>query len=299
MGLLSLRRIIDKKIIKKDCEMIKQILLAVMLTTTLPVGAEMPKYAYITDEVNIPMRSDRSFNNNLVKMLTTGDKLKVIRYFDGWTQVQYGGQTGWVTSRYLSIKEPAKNRLKKLKDSQPADRGGIEYQQRTTIAKLKANLKLHKKKLEQATKRLKLHKQKLEQATKRLKLHKKKFNHHQEASDLRKKISLEQDRERELEMEDLLNIVKANYVKQIATKVKDQWRYQGAESNWGCDVHILQDLSGNVQSVSTQSCNITYLAKKKGFKGAIEKAVYKASPLPKAPIKSVFDREILFHFKVN
>jgi SH3 domain protein len=265
--------------------MIKKLLLIVLFVTSLSVNAEEPSYAYITDEVNIPMRSDRSFNNNLIKMLTTGDKLKVIRYFDGWTQVQYGGQTGWVASRYLSVNEPAKNRLKQLKERELTDRNNVEYQQRAVIAKLEANLKLHKKKLEQAAKRLKLYK--------------KKFNHHQEASDLRKKISLEQDREREIEMEDLLNIIKAHYVKKIAAKVKGQWRYQGAKDNWSCDVYILQDLSGKVESVSTQSCDVTHLAKKKSFKKAIERAVYKASPLPKAPISSVFDREILFHFKVN
>jgi len=279
--------------------MIKKLLLIVLFATSLSVNAEESSYAYITDEVNIPMRSDRSFNNNLIKMLTTGDKLKVIRYFDGWTQVQYGGQIGWVASRYLSVNEPAKNRLKQLKEIQSTDRSNIEYQQKATIAKLKANLKFHKKKLEYTAKNLKLHKKKLEQAAKRLKLYKKKFNHHQEASDLRKKISLEQDRGREIEMEDLLNIVKAHYVKQIAEKVKGQWRYQGAKDNWSCDVYILQDLSGKVESVSTQSCDVTHLAKKKSFKKAIERAVYKASPLPKAPIKSVFDREILFHFRVN
>jgi len=265
--------------------MIKKLLLIVLFATSLSVNAEAPKYAYITDEVNIPMRSSRAFNNNVLKMLTTGDKLKVIRYFDGWTQVQYGGQTGWVASRYLSVNEPAKNRLKQLKERELTDRSNVEYQQRAVIAKLEANLKLHKKKLEQAAKRLKLYKKKL--------------NHYQEASELRKKIHLEQSRERELEMEDLLNIVKAHYVRQIAKKVKSQWRYQGAQDNWGCDVAILQDADGEVQSVSVQSCNVTYLAKKKAFKDAIERAVYKASPLPKPPTESVFDSEILLHFKVN
>ena len=263
----------------------KKLLLIVLFVTSLSVNAEEPSYAYITDEVNIPMRSDRSFNNNLIKMLTTGDKLKVIRYFDGWTQVQYGGQTGWVASRYLSVNEPAKNRLKQLKESQSTDRSNIEYQQRATIAKLRVHLKFHKKKLELAIKRLELYKKKL--------------SHYQKSSELRKQIHLEQGRERELEMEDLMNIVKVHYVKRIAEKVKGQWRYQGAENNWGCDVHILQDLNGKVESVSTKSCNVTYLAKKKPFKKSIERAVYKASPLPKAPISSVFDREILFHFRVN
>ena len=174
-----------------------------------------------------------------------------------------------------------------------------EYEKKRTIAKLEANLKLQKVKLEYAAKNLKLHKKKLEQVTKNLGIHKKKLSRYQEISKLKSKIHLEQDKERELEMEDLLNIVKAHYVEQIAEKVKDQWRYLGAENNWGCDVHILQDISGNVESVSTQSCNVTYLAKKKSFEKAIERAVYKASPLPRAPISSVFDKEILFHFKVN
>ena len=236
--------------------MIKQILLAAMLATTLSVSAETPKYAYITDEVNIPMRSSRSFNNNLLKMLTTGDKLEVIRYFDGWTQVQYGGQTGWVVSRYLSVKEPVKNRLKLFFE----DNKSLRYQ----VKVLEKKLKIAKEK-----------------------------------ELLKAEIQLERDKEREIKMEDLLNTVKAYYVKQIAKKVKSQWRYQGAQDNWGCDVAILQDTNGKVQSVSVQSCNVDYLAKKKAFKGAIERAVYKASPLPKPPIEVVFDNEILLHFIVN
>ena len=251
MGLLNSRRIIEK-----DYEMTKQILLAVMLATTLSVDAETPKYAYITDEINIPMRSDRSFNNNLVKMLTTGDKLKVIRYFDGWTQVQYGGQSGWVTSRYLSVNEPVKNRLKLLFEENK-------------------NLKLEIKTLE-------------------IKLEIFKANR-----SLRAEIQAEEDKERELAQEDILNEMKVKYINKIASKVKAQWRYQGAKDNWGCDVHILQDVNGKVQSVNLQSCNIGNNAKQKAFKNAIERAVYKASPLPHAPDKSVFDREILFHFRVN
>jgi SH3 domain protein len=269
----------------------KLLLTALLLISTL-TNAETPKYVYITDEVNIPMRGSRSFDNNLIKMLTTGDKLKVIRYFDGWTQVQYGGQTGWVSSRYLSINEPAKNRLKQLKDGQTPAGSNTKRQQRRDIANLEASLNLYKKRLKYAEANLKFHKKKFEQASKKLSLYKKKDK-------LKAEIRLEQDKEREIEMEDLLNIVKAHYVRQIAEKVKGQWRYQGAKDNWSCDVYILQDVNGKVESVSTQSCSVTYLAKKKAFKKAIEKAVYKASPLPKAPIKSVFDKEILLHFKVN
>ena len=116
---------------------------------------------------------------------------------------------------------------------------------------------------------------------------------------LEKVIFINQQKDLEIAQEDFLNKMKIYYINRIAQKVKEQWRYQGAKDSWGCDVHILQDVDGNVQSVNVQSCNVDNNAKAKSFKNAIERAVYKASPFPAAPDKSVFDREILFHFKIN
>jgi len=93
--------------------------------------------------------------------------------------------------------------------------------------------------------------------------------------------------------------MKVYYINRIAQKVKEQWRYQGAKNDWGCDIHILQDIDGNVQSVNLKSCNVDDSKAAKSFKNSIERAVYKASPFPPAPDKSVFDREILFHFRMN
>ena len=126
-----------------------------------------------------------------------------------------------------------------------------------------------------------------------------KFEKEQDTRSLKKEIQAEEDQEREIAQEDILNELKTNYVNQIASRVKENWRYQGAQDDWGCDVYILQDLNGNVQSVNLQSCNVSNSARSKVFKDAIERAVYKASPLPHAPDKSVFDREILFYFRVN
>ena len=116
---------------------------------------------------------------------------------------------------------------------------------------------------------------------------------------LEKVIFINQQKDLEIAQEDFHFIKKIYYINRIAQKVKEQWRYQGAKDSWGCDVHILQDVDGNVQSVNVQSCNVDNNAKAKSFKNAIERAVYKASPLPPAPDKDVFDREVLFHFRVN
>ena len=113
------------------------------------------------------------------------------------------------------------------------------------------------------------------------------------------KFSLIKPSKKLLLLKEIQNELSVAYINQIASRVKEKWRYKGAEDNWGCDVYILQDANGKVQSVNVQSCNINDSAKSKSFKNSIERAVYKASPLPTAPDASVFDREILFHFRVN
>jgi hypothetical protein len=242
--------------------MIKKILLIALFSTSLSVSAKVPKYAYITDTVDVALRSDRSFNNNIIRALTTGDKVKIVRHFDGWTQIHYGGETGWMMSRYLKNKP------------------GNQFLMKESLLRTQ---KLIAEKQFWKNKSIKLRKQLLQI----------------EKDFLIKEIKAEEDKERELAQEDILNEMKVKYVNKIASKVKAQWRYKGAKDNWGCDVYILQDADGEVQSVSVQSCNVPYLAKKKAFKDAIERAVYKASPLPKPPTESVFDSEILLHFKVN
>jgi len=61
----------------------------------------------------------------------------------------------------------------------------------------------------------------------------------------------------------------------------------------------LQDVDGNVQAVDVQKCNLDDSSQADAFRNSIERAVYKASPLPSAPDDAVFDREILFYFRVN
>ena len=203
-------------------------------------------------------------------------------------------------------------RLKKLKAKTKKEKQAeakAEMSRKAAVKKKKLALK-EKKLAEEQTKKAKARKKLAEKKAKAAeqekqkieklrKVESNKFEKEQDTRSLKKEIQAEEDQEREIAQEDILNELKANYINQIASRVKEQWRYQGAKDNWGCDVYILQDLNGKVQSVNLQSCNVTNSAKAKVFKDAIERAVYKASPLPPAPDKSVYDREILFHFRVN
>ena len=123
---------------------------------------------------------------------------------------------------------------------------------------------------------------------------------------LEEEVKAEEDLANSLIAEDQLNTLKSAYVNNIAARVKSYWRYQGAEDDWGCEVYVQQDRDGTVQAVNVQNCNIgnsdnALMAddKARSFKSSIERAVYKASPLPAAPDDAVFVREILFYFGVN
>ena len=125
------------------------------------------------------------------------------------------------------------------------------------------------------------------------------FEKDQEARSLTQEIQAEEDHERDLVIEDQFSKLKSSYIGLIAARVKDEWRYMGAEDDWGCDVYIIQDEDGYVEAVNVQGCTIDDSDKAASFRNSIERAVYKASPLPMAPDRSVFDTEIMFFFRVN
>ena len=83
------------------------------MVTTM-VSAE--SFVYITDQVEIPIRSESTTQgNNLIRTLPSGTKLSILQATeDGWTQVQYEDTTGWIISRYLSNSPPARQELEKI-----------------------------------------------------------------------------------------------------------------------------------------------------------------------------------------
>ena len=85
------------------------LLIYVLFISTL---ASANSVAYITDQVDIPLRSEKTFDDNILRSLSSGTELEVIQATeDGWTQIRVDGITGWIISRYLTNIKPAKNKL--------------------------------------------------------------------------------------------------------------------------------------------------------------------------------------------
>lgn len=184
-----------------------------------------------------------------------------------------------------------------LKKKKIVDKKTKQAEQKKKIAEKQAKAAERKKKL--AEEKARLAEKKKQEIEKKRKLEAKKFKKEQNKRALTQEIQAETDVERKIVRQSQIEALKESYINQIAARVKEHWRYKGAKDSWGCDVHIMQDAQGNVKSVNVQSCVVDKDSKRKSFRDSIERAVNKASPLPSAPDKGVFDREILFHFRVN
>jgi len=85
----------------------------VLMLLTLRVSAE--SYVYITDQLDLPIRSDKSFGNNIIRLLPSGTELSLLQSTeDGWAQIQFDDTIGWIKSFYLSPDPAAREKLKKL-----------------------------------------------------------------------------------------------------------------------------------------------------------------------------------------
>lgn len=98
-------------------KLIKKIIVAIIFTALL-FNAYAESFVYITDEVEIPFRSENSINNNnIIRTLPSGLKLSVLQTTEnGWTKVKYQDSVGWMVSRYLSTKPSARKELERINE---------------------------------------------------------------------------------------------------------------------------------------------------------------------------------------
>ena len=86
----------------------------VLILIVLAPSANAESFVYITDQVDIPIRSEKSLGNTIIRLLPSGTKLSVLQITeDGWTEVKYQDTIGWISSRYLSNNISAREELKK------------------------------------------------------------------------------------------------------------------------------------------------------------------------------------------
>ena len=90
-----------------------KILAIALMILTFKVSAE--SFVYITDQLDLPIRSYKAFGNNIIRLLPSGTELSLLQSTeDGWAQIQFDDTIGWIKSFYLSSDPSAREKLKKL-----------------------------------------------------------------------------------------------------------------------------------------------------------------------------------------
>ena len=88
-------------------------IILILILLTFKVSAE--SFVYITDQLDIPIRADQNFGENIIRLLPSGTELSLLQSTeDGWAQVQFDDTIGWIKSFYISNEPPAREELKKL-----------------------------------------------------------------------------------------------------------------------------------------------------------------------------------------
>ena len=100
-----------------------RILPFLFLIITTVVNAET--FVYITDQVHIPIRSDKSFGSEtIIRTLPSCTELSILQITgdNAWAQIKYEDTVGWIIASYLSKEPPAREELKKLKRTYNANK---------------------------------------------------------------------------------------------------------------------------------------------------------------------------------
>jgi len=97
--------------------MIKKILLLALLATSINSFSEVPRYSYISDRIEIPIRANKEFGNNILFSLSSGERIEVLEiHEDGWSKIKYGSTEGWMISRYIMNSISSQERIKQLEN---------------------------------------------------------------------------------------------------------------------------------------------------------------------------------------
>jgi SH3 domain protein len=98
--------------IRQATLMFKSLILTLLLS--LVAGVAGAQTRYVTDDLEVTLRSGQSTRNSIVRMLKSGTALEVLETdaASGYTKVRVrGGTEGWVLTRFLVSQPVAKDRL--------------------------------------------------------------------------------------------------------------------------------------------------------------------------------------------
>jgi len=117
---------------------------------------------------------------------------------------------------------------------------------------------------------------------------------------LAKEVQDEQDLEREARIATQRELLQITWQKRMQAEIISKWMFtDDVPNDWFVEVFITQNRDGKILNIKFEGDNVGKGAAGKTFKDSIERAINKSSPLPVAPDKSVWDKDVRFTFSPN
>ncbi len=90
--------------------------IAVFILFAVTTGAATAETAYVSDQLEITLRTGPGVKNKIISMLKSGEGLEVLQVDgNGYTQVRAAnGKTGWVLQRFVMTDPSARSRLDEI-----------------------------------------------------------------------------------------------------------------------------------------------------------------------------------------
>lgn len=105
-------KVVIKKLLNSQFRFLRSALVSMLavfiMTASLPVLA---KTSYVSDELQIAMRSGASNGHRIMKFLKSGTALNVLDTSGDFTKVETGGKTGWVLTKEIMDVPSGRDRL--------------------------------------------------------------------------------------------------------------------------------------------------------------------------------------------
>ncbi|MDJ0870915.1 MAG: TIGR04211 family SH3 domain-containing protein [Gammaproteobacteria bacterium] len=128
----------------------KLVLLLVLSVSATAVTAQQVRY--VEDFVKVPLRTGKSLQNKILRMLPSGTRLELLEVSeeDGYSRVKTErGVEGWILSRYLMEQPSARDRLATAKEELAAEKEAAERLKREI-----GTLRAHEAEIERSNREL-------------------------------------------------------------------------------------------------------------------------------------------------
>ncbi len=235
-----------------------------------------------------------NLNSSDVPELASSNKKTVKAFVVDNTKIEAEAKKRKQAKEVIKKQALAEKEKEKVKQQLLAEEKRLAWLKKKQTAEKKRLADLNKKKVEAEKKKVEAEKKKKKKALEEKRKQEEAQRRKDDAAELQRSLA-EEDRLQAQAKENnaKLQSLRSRYVSLIEQKVERNWlRPVTTNSSMSCEVVVRQTSLGDVIDVSLKKC-VNDLA----FQRSIERAVWKASPLPPPPSPEVFDREIHFTFR--